>query len=876
MKDVLKFFKESRYLSESSTSERAHELGYEYLSRGVWLDPESGKRYKAKGTQFKEIPEKQVSARKPAAKEEPAQKKDLSQFKKDAGVLQQEPEPTALPQVPDGVSDAEYADYIAKRGTGGRKVTPERKKQLDRIANTQVAMMKQPEPELEPEEEEPLEEPAPEETPQEREPSEKQKEFDKALEQADEEDDIPDGLDALLSDVRDEKSQPAPAMRSSGEPNTQGEAILDKVIDKISGNLKNAKSRSLNERLSDPTVRAVAADFIQSYVDLYSDENMKAFDEGSTFSDVDGARSFLEGQLGMVRDKKGKLTFGENTPGMRIAMGDSPGDGQNFREYRGLTFHEKKALQDPDVRGVLDNIIGGTAQPEIDYNDRRNFQKGYLKNNISYDDARTLYGEMDRSIQNYLNGLGQPENAMGIFDPKPGTELEYFEDKGEMSGDTNLDMMMNDPETRDEFLENFSTNRPGTERGIMVLQRLMNTGFRDQATGLPIHGGIRGVTADHIVGRRSVTGDPLDYPLNLALVSRNLNQYKSGNSEKYGDDSFNKVVNSPDNNPFKNSFSDVSGEGLENDPEFLSWVANRLTDAHFDPKRLKKVMGESGGDKKTFVENTNEVADMSHGDLETYMKRGGKDLPLGLNLANLTKLVPRPSGKGEQGISKNSWRGTSGVGYAGTEFLNGYRKTMLSSVINSPELKTEIETIRKSMSNKSEEQINEAVRKARTAHAERNLKVPMQGISSIYSLGRIDNKDYVNWFRKKGEENLKSIEEENPELHAKLLKEMNSGLDDWEKKLDKIANGPRPYDHGKNNPKVLKAINDEWGKQIMKSKEARSYLTDEEIEAFYGSIKNPEEWAEPVGESLSKPSGRDIMERMKRTLRDPLHGKTVI
>ena len=95
-------------------------------------------------------------------------------------------------------------------------------------------------------------------------------------------------------------------------------------------------------------------------------------------------------------------------------------------------------------------------------------------------------------------------------------------------------------------------------------------------------------------------------------------------------------------------------------------------------------------------------------------------------------------------------------------------------------------------------------------------------------------------------------------------------------KLDKIANGPRPFDHGKDNPKVLKAINDEWGKQIMKSKEARSYLTEEELNAFYGSIKDPEKWAKPMGESLTKTNGRVMMERLKKSLRDPLNGKTSI
>jgi len=914
--DVFKYLKKARQISEekqpSLAQMQAQKLGLRNIKFGHYIDDRTGERYEVRNGKLEKVLDKEPAADK-ATEKGP---KNFAQMRKDADAAAQQSmdleselaDPQSNRRVPGGPSaqamddgDVEQVAIMLSRGRWD-VMDPAMKQKKREEARELIArreeekalaaqMAAQAEEDAAAADEEEAAQPEPE-------PEEKQENppitLDQALLDADEDEDTADpelaakadaimkalqGGDEVKADkayasakkktIPQQEPTPAPAVSASGEAPTRGAAVVENISRTLSGNLKNTKARELNERLQDPVVRQVASEFIENYINLYSDENMKAFEEGSSFKDLDGARSFLEGQLGMVKNNKGKYSFGESTPAMRIAMGDAPAAGQNFREYRGLTYHEKQALQDPKVREVLDNIIGGTAQPEITYNDRRNFQKGFLKNNISYSDSRELYNQMDGSIQKYLDGLGQPENAMGIYDPKPGTELEYFEDGGKMSGDTNLDMMMNDPDTKEEFLENFSTNKPGKERGVMVLQRLLNTGFKDQATGLPIHGGIRGVTADHIVGRRTVTGDPLDYPLNLALVSRNLNQYKSGNSAQYGDDSFNKVVNSSDNNPFKNSFEGASGEGLENNPEFLAWAANRITDAHFDPKRLKKVMGQGGGDKREFTSNVQEVADMDHGSLEEYMKRGGADKPLGLNLANLTKLVPRPAGKGEQGISKNSWRGTSGVGYAGTEFLNGFRRTMLSNVINNPELNTELETLRKSMAGKGDAQINEAIRKARTSYAEKNLKVPMQGISSIYSLGRIDNKEYVNWFRKKGEENLESLRESNPEMHKKLLQELNSGLDDWEKKLDKIANGPRPYEHKQNDPKVMKAIHDEWGKQIMKSKEARKYLSAEEIEQFYANIKNPDDWREPLGEELTEPQGRARIERLKRSLKDP-------
>ena len=114
------------------------------------------------------------------------------------------------------------------------------------------------------------------------------------------------------------------------------------------------------------------------------------------------------------------------------------------------------------------------------------------------------------------------------------------------------------------------------------------------------------------------------------------------------------------------------------------------------------------------------------------------------------------------------------------------------------------------------------------------------------------------------------------------MQELNEGLDLWEKKLTRMAGGPRPFEYTTED--VQKKIYDEWGKQIMKSKEARSYLSEDEIESFYEAFrkdskrgsKGDDYWNTPVGESLAKTSGKVIIERLKKTLRDPLNGKTSI
>ena len=131
-RDVFKYFKHVRSLQESSGAEKASELGYQHQARGVYIDPKTGKRYKAEGDKLDpyDLPDRMANS--PAGKAETeAEKKSLDQFSKDAsGDPGAQQEPTALPQIPDGISDQEFADKKAKEFTGGRKVTPEREKEV--------------------------------------------------------------------------------------------------------------------------------------------------------------------------------------------------------------------------------------------------------------------------------------------------------------------------------------------------------------------------------------------------------------------------------------------------------------------------------------------------------------------------------------------------------------------------------------------------------------------------------------------------------------------------------------------------------------------------------------------------------------------------
>ena len=122
--DPFDYIKRSRLLIESTTSDRAHELGYEYQSRGVWMDPRTGKRYKAVGTNFKELPGQEASA----SPTERPEKKTLSQMRQDQAAVAAPqvglPNPQMSKMVPGGPSaealDSGEVELVAKMLSRGR------------------------------------------------------------------------------------------------------------------------------------------------------------------------------------------------------------------------------------------------------------------------------------------------------------------------------------------------------------------------------------------------------------------------------------------------------------------------------------------------------------------------------------------------------------------------------------------------------------------------------------------------------------------------------------------------------------------------------------------------------------------------------------
>ena len=220
-RDVFQYFKHVRSLQESRGAEKAAELGYQHQARGVYVDPRTQKRYKNVGDKLELIPDKEPTQQKGSA--EQPEKKTLGQFKQDTAA-QQQTEPTALPQIPDGLSDEEFADAKAKEFTGGRKVTPEREKFLKKAAATQVAMMKQPE------------EPAPEEEEQE-----------------------PEGLDDLLKDIRGDEPEKKTA---------EDFPTLDDKVKEVDTNKQVDKAGELDTLMKDTPSPEDVADIQDTMLEL--------------------------------------------------------------------------------------------------------------------------------------------------------------------------------------------------------------------------------------------------------------------------------------------------------------------------------------------------------------------------------------------------------------------------------------------------------------------------------------------------------------------------------------------------------------------------------------------------------------------------------
>jgi hypothetical protein len=276
MKSVYTFIREYKQLIESTTSERAKELGYEWQRRNVWMDPKSGKRYRADGIKFKEIVDDQ-GQEKPAAGA-PAQPKTLGQFRQDAQVKPGEtaPGPAGGPQgqvplpppVPTIELDPEYeATQRAIAASQGLwpHYTKERKQfHIDKAFNdieaekaaaqAELEAQQQPEPQPEPQVEEP-----PKKEPEEFRTIddvvvEKEEEDIKELEKSGGVYDVTDELDDFDKELAEYEKDILSDIEKSREVNKRRASILEKQY----GAFKESLSKIPDKTVKSSFLKSVA------------------------------------------------------------------------------------------------------------------------------------------------------------------------------------------------------------------------------------------------------------------------------------------------------------------------------------------------------------------------------------------------------------------------------------------------------------------------------------------------------------------------------------------------------------------------------------------------------------------------------------------
>lgn len=881
--DVFDYFKRARQIRESSTSDRAHELGYEYQSRGVWLDPKTEKRYRAKGVNFTEIPQKEVSTRQPKAKEDSPQpqqqQQTLGDFKKKASVRKD----LVNKSQQDAEIDPEFeAENRAKAMARGMWPNLPEKNKEQAIAREKASMamdMSAEEPI-----EEPIEEPAPE--PEEKAPSPKQQEFDAALAAADEEEEVPDKLgsklDDLLKSVRsgDEKKidkavakvkksvlPKKPKAEKKKETSSEtiertNDLVGDLTADFMEGK-QVAASKAILSRLQDPD----SSQRIEDYFNAYFDEKKRVADtweDVSTITDESSAVRYLVEGLGYTLRDDGRIGPPTEYNRELRSMGGAGMPGEGRGESRSIDFEEIQSMNDPERVEML-----MTAEED----GGRALQASTIKNDVSWDTATKIYNRLTPDLQRKLDSWGKPEAAQGTFTPLG--PVEFMKDgEGNFTGETNIDVLARtNPE---EYAKHFSRDNAGNPgRGKFLLQKLLATGGRGQYSGLPSFFDFDTITPDHVIGRSSGDiggGRFKDDPLNLVLDRRGLNQFKVSSQADGERDTMKSMVKAAQKvkgatDRGMKTIEGAEGE-LDQNPEFKKWAAYRMSQSDFDPKMIKKRKGEGG--LSAYPETNEEIYNLDAAGLKQLISKNATNNPLGLNMRNMSMLAPRAD---KRPLTTNTWGGAPG---GGVEYnpLPGYRKAVLASALQHPSVKSEIEEFDKTLENKrwSDEKKQAARDKFRRDVVGYNYFEPQKAIASLYGLGYLNNQQYTDKLKEFATSKLDFMKESDPQTYKKFVKDLDDEMKKYKEKLDKtMPEGPYQFP----SEELVKNLKQPYIRAVMSSNYGRSMMPPELVEAF-DAVDDNKKFTKKLSEDLAKPDGRDTIERLKRSLRDPINGKTLI
>jgi hypothetical protein len=626
----------------------------------------------------------------------------------------------------------------------------------------------------------------------------------------------------LPKEVQKSVAQSNPGMDVDGDGDVDRDdvkQILETLSGKLNGRVRGGKITKKSQMILDRLQHPVAGPRIKKLLGtmLDHDKKLRTEHEGlSNFQDEEGALKFLTEGAGMQMGEDGKIRQGAPNREIRTLGGAGmPGEGRG--ESRAIGFREIQSLLDPNRRQILED-----AQNDETGSGARFLHKNALQNDVSWDMATGIYDKMERGMQGKLDGWGKPEAAQGTFTPLGPVEFLKGAD-GSFTGETNIDALARtDPE---EYQKHFSKDNAGNRnRGVFNLMKYLAQGGKGEFTGLPSFFDFDTSTPDHIMGRSS--GDlpndrAKDDPLNLAFDRRGLNQFKVSSQMDGERDTVGSLLNAATKvgGDLGNvEYDEEDYDNMSDSPNFMKYLAYRLEQSDFDPKKIEQRSGGGGMDQ--YPDSIEDFMNLDEDAIKRLVGKNEQKNPLGLNMRNFSMLAPRPD---QRPLVTNTWGGAPG---GGLEFnpLTGYRKAMAASALFDPSTREELSRYEEEQSGKKNmtpEKLEKLVSKKRRDLVAHSHFGPQKSAASLYGMGQINTEQFVEQLQNLGGGRLKFLAESHPEIFQQLTEGLGSTLDEYRGKLDeKMPDGPYQFTEDElmpnlDQPYIRAAMGSNYGRQNM-------------------------------------------------------------
>jgi len=668
-------------------------------------------------------------------------------------------------------------------------------------------------------------------------------------------------------------------------PGNTGETIDEMVslIEQVSTTKNNTLpkyAQKMLDKFNDPVARKQFGEYLE-FSDQEEERIEKNWKTLSKVRNIDDAKRLLTEGMGLVEGPKG-LEFRPVKPGMREFMSMAKSNTQ--KGYRGLQFREVAQLAKPEVQERILNA------------DRQQVNADTIINpDVSWEMATELYDSLSGKAKGVFNKLGGADAMREAFDPK--IPVVYLKDSsGKATGLTNIDVMAKtDPET---YKEQFATTG-GRNRGIFIMQKLLATGGVDQLTGLPNFLTPESGTIDHLEGRSQEMADESirkDSPVNMAIVSNSTNWAKA--------DAADPETGAKDTIPGLVALGQSYSSGINP-------VAKKIIQQGGDDAMKKAWMTQRIGGIDIRTQQDAEQKDTEPDSLDTFVespmgKAGGvinrlsDATSFGYDLRNMTMYYPRADHTGK--YDQNSWSGNprkgSNRGYY--PVLDGWRKSVLSGALYGPEINNMVETHREDLTNevirkrgseprqRTESEIESELRKFKKNYVKYHFSMPMRAIASAWTTGMITREEYIQQLRKLSDKALGQMGPGGEVHKSRLIKERDESLNQYLSEIethqgtDELSQVDEEWlmKNIGSNPVMNMGLS-EFGREVLRKKYPAVLdafdkgIADGSISSGNSLTVGKTKLVDPTqgkffeDHNLTEPTGRDRIEKLKRSLRDP-------